>query len=178
MNQKHNLTIDVIARALGVSKTTVSRAISGKGRISEATRAKVQSYITEHHYHPSAAARSLAKNKTYNLALVFPKSFIHLELPSLRQSITAICEEAFLHNYNVMLCLCTYHQSDPLIQALDDRKVDGVILTRTVENDHLVDILTTRGIPFATMGSLPPKNHGSAVVEADHDHVSGCCAFM
>ena len=39
---KHNITIDDIARDLGVSKTTISRAISGKGRISEAMREKVK----------------------------------------------------------------------------------------------------------------------------------------
>ena len=45
MTQKRNITIDDIARDLGVSKTTVSRAISGKGRISENTRVKVMEYI-------------------------------------------------------------------------------------------------------------------------------------
>ena len=40
-----NLTINDIADALGVSKTTVSRAISGKGRIGEETRARVLQYI-------------------------------------------------------------------------------------------------------------------------------------
>ncbi|WP_242870367.1 LacI family DNA-binding transcriptional regulator [Eubacterium ruminantium] len=39
------ITIDDIAEALGVSKTTVSRAVSGKGRISEVTRARVLDYI-------------------------------------------------------------------------------------------------------------------------------------
>ena len=43
--QKQNLTIDDIARELGVSKTTISRAISGKGRIGAETRAKVLDYI-------------------------------------------------------------------------------------------------------------------------------------
>ena len=38
-------TIDDIARELGVSKTTVSRAISGKGRISRETRDRVQTFI-------------------------------------------------------------------------------------------------------------------------------------
>ena len=47
MSQKRNITIDDIARDLGVSKTTISRAISGKGRISEATRAKVMDYIQQ-----------------------------------------------------------------------------------------------------------------------------------
>ena len=69
MTIKPSLTIDDIARELGVSKTTVSRAISGKGRISAATRERVQAYIEEHNYKPNASAKSLAESKTYNLAL-------------------------------------------------------------------------------------------------------------
>lgn len=37
--------IEEIAQALGISKTTVSRALSGKGRVSEETRAKVFAYV-------------------------------------------------------------------------------------------------------------------------------------
>ena len=47
-NENKNNTIADVADALGVSKTTVSRAISGKGRIGEATRERVLSYIREH----------------------------------------------------------------------------------------------------------------------------------
>ena len=49
-NQEENktLTIADIADALGVSKTTVSRAISGKGRIGSDTRERVLKYIDEH----------------------------------------------------------------------------------------------------------------------------------
>ena len=45
--EKKIYTIEDIARELGVSKTTVSRAISGKGRISQATRERVQAFIKE-----------------------------------------------------------------------------------------------------------------------------------
>lgn len=177
MQYKTTLTIDDIARELGVSKTTVSRAISGKGRISEATRERVQSYIKECHYRPNAAAKALAENKTYNLAFVVPRSFISLGLPYVQQSMSAISEEAFLQNYNILLCLSTDDSPAPLLRTLDHRKVDGVILSRTVENDRLVDILVENGIPFATLGTLPPATHGKASVEADHDQVGGCRAF-
>ena len=177
LEQRHNLTIDDISRELGVSKTTVSRAISGKGRISEATRARIREYIALHNYRPSAAAKALAESKTYNLALVLPKSFIHLELPYIRRSLSVICEEAFLQDYNILICLSTDDTPDHLLRTLDNRKVDGVILSRTVENDALVDILLDRGIPFATMGSLPQSLRGKAVVEADHDQIGGCHAF-
>lgn len=176
MTIKQTMTIDDIARDLGVSKTTVSRAISGKGRISAATRERVQAYIEEHNYRPNAAAKGLAESRTYNVALALPKDFVRLDIPFVRQSMSAICEQAFLMNYNVMVCLST-DESSPLIRTLDYRKVDGVILTRTVENDRLVEILSQRGIPFATLGSLPARYQGLAMVEADHDQVGGCCAF-
>lgn len=177
MAQKRNLTIDDIARELGVSKTTISRAISGKGRISEATREKVNAYILEHNYHPSAAAKGLAESKTYNLALVLPKSFVQMDLPHVRQNMYAICEEAFIWDYNILISLSTDAYPESLLRTLDNRKVDGVILSRTVENDALVEVLNQRDIPFATIGSLPPQYKGLATVEADHDHIGGCCAF-
>lgn len=172
-----HITIDDIARDLGVSKTTVSRAISGKGRISAATRDRVLEYIKVCNYRPSAAAKGLAESRTYNLALVLPKSFIQLDLPYIRQIMNAICEEAFTWDYNILVCLSTDAQPESLLRTLDNRKVDGVILSRTVENDRLVDILLDREIPFATIGSLPPGMQGKATVEADHDHVGGCHAF-
>ncbi len=175
--QKQNLTIDDIARELGVSKTTVSRAISGKGRISEATRSKVMEHIQKCNYRPSAAAKGLAESRTYNIGLVLPKSFIQMDLPYTRQSMNAICEEAFIWDYNVLICLSTEEYPESLMRTLDNRKVDGVILSRTVENDALVDLLKNRGIPFATIGSLPPETQGWATVETDHDQIGGCYAF-
>ena len=177
MQKKQNLTIDDIARHLGVSKTTVSRAISGKGRIGATTRARILAYIEQTNYRPSAAAKGLAESKTYNVALVLPRSLFKLDMPFIRKSMTGICEEAFLQDYNILLCLSTDDNPASLLRTLDNRKVDGVILSRTVENDALVDVLVRRDIPFATMGSLPSSGKGKATVEADHDHIGGCCAF-
>ena len=177
MSKKQNLTIDDIARDLGVSKTTISRAISGKGRISEATRARVRAYIEQTNYRPNAAAKGLAESRTYNVALVLPRSLFKLDMPFIRKSMTAICEEAFLQDYNILLCLSTDDNPESLLRTLDNRKVDGVVLSRTVENDALVEILNQREIPFATMGSLPASGKGKATVEADHDQVGGCSAF-
>ncbi len=177
MNKTKNLTIDDIAAQLGVSKTTVSRAISGKGRISNSTRERILAHIERTNYRPSAAAKGLAESKTYNVALVLPRSLFKLDIPFVRKSMTAICEEAFLQDYNILLCLSTDDNPATLLRTLDNRKVDGVILSRTVENDPLVDILFQRDIPFATMGSLPASAKGKATVEADHDQIGGCCAF-
>ncbi len=177
MPQKRKQTIDDIAKALDVSKTTVSRAISGKGRISDTTRKNILKYIEQCNYRPSAAAKGLAESKTYNLALVMPRSFLQLDMPHYRQSMNSICEEAFIFDYNILICLSTDNYPESLMRTLDGRKVDGVILSRTVEHDGLIDILTDREIPFATIGALPTEDHGKAVVEADHDHVGACGVF-
>ena len=137
---KKNLTIDDIARDLGVSKTTVSRAISGKGRISTATRNKVMEYASQFHYRPSAAAKGLAESRTRNLMLVISEN----ATPKMMRS---IWEEAIRQEYNILLCYATKQGKAALIRALDNRKVDGVLLT--VEDNALVDLLTQRQIPFA-----------------------------
>lgn len=176
MAQK-TITIDDIAKDLGVSKTTVSRAISGKGRVGSATREKVMDYVQKCNYRPNATARGLANNRTYNLALVLPKSFIQLDIPFYRHTMNAICEEAFLWDYNIVICLSTELFPESLRRTLDNQKVDGVILSRTVENDGLVDMLRQREIPFSTIGSLPASLRGAATVEADHDQIGGCRTF-
>ena len=177
MTIKPSITIDDIARELGVSKTTVSRAISGKGRISAAIRERVQACIEAHNYKPNASAKSLAESRTYNMALVLPRDFIKLDVPFIRQAMSAIVDEAFEMGYNVMICLETGGESAPLTRTLDYRKVDGVMMTRTVEDDPITEMLIKRDIPFATLGSLPHKYANTAVVEADHDQEGGCCAF-
>ena len=77
--EKKIYTIEDIARELGVSKTTVSRAISGKGRISQATRDRVRAFIKEHDYRPNVVAKGLAQRKTYNIALLMPKDYVATE---------------------------------------------------------------------------------------------------
>ena len=62
--EKKIYTIEDIARELGVSKTTVSRAISGKGRIGKETKERVLAYIEEHDYKPNVIAKGLAQSKT------------------------------------------------------------------------------------------------------------------
>ena len=143
MTKKPKLTINDIAQQLGVSKTTVSRAISGKGRISADTRAKVMDYIESCDYHPNAAAKSLAERRSHNLMLVLPGT----DFPNAQKILTDIWTEATRHGYNILLCFATEDGKAALVQALDDRKIDGVVL---VENsDPLVHLLKRRQIPFA-----------------------------
>src|SRR4051812_9274393 len=68
-----------VAAAAGVSITTVSHALNGKGRLTPATRERVQKLAARMGYQPSALARGLAGGRTGMLALTV--SFVDNPLP-------------------------------------------------------------------------------------------------
>lgn len=168
--QQQPLTISDVAEALNMSKTTVSRAISGKGRISEATRAKVEEFIREHNYRPNAVARGLAQNRTYNIALVVSRQFSNFDLPFVRKSLTAVCEAATQSDYDIIVTIAGGNNTLPLRHLLDKGKVDGVILTSAIEHSPLVELLQERNTPFVVLGTLEDKN----ILQVDNDQIAGC----
>lgn len=165
-----NLTIGDIAQVLGVSKTTVSRAISGKGRIGEQTRKKVLDYIEEHHYSPNVVAKGLAQNKTFNLGLVLPGDYNVVELPFFQKCMLGISRVASARGYDVLLSMVTADNISQLKRAVNNRKIDGVILTRTLADDAPMKYLLENEMPFVAIGSADDDR----VVQIDNDHRSAC----
>lgn len=147
------MTIDDIAEALGVSKTTVSRAISGKGRISESTREKVRAYIREHNYKPNVYAQGLANRCTMNIGVVWPGETAAEDLPFFQKCLLGINKTAAENGYDLILTICKDGEITSLKRIVENRKVDGVILTRTLVEDAPADYLKKAGMPFVSVGS-------------------------
>lgn len=169
---KNDKPIDItqIAQALDVSKTTVSRAISGNGRISAATRQRVLDYVKEHNYTPSMMARGLVMRCSYNISLVISTQFSDFELPFLRKVMRSVYQVAGDSDYDVLLTLVDENETRPVERLLDNRKIDGLILTRTLERDPLIPLLKARKVPFVAIGQ--PED--DQVLSVDHDQVGGC----
>ena len=153
------IDISQMAEDLGVSKTTVSRALSGNGRISEATRARVVQYAKEKNYVPNMLARGLVTKQSYNISLVFSRQFGNLAAPFLRKTVSAVYDIATRNDYDVLMQ-----------RLLVNRKIDGVILARTLERDPLIPMLQKSGIPFVAIGRPADQD----VISVDHDQVGGC----
>lgn len=168
--ENKTLTIADIADALGVSKTTVSRAISGKGRIGSETRERVLKYIDAHNYTPNVIAKSLAQNKTYNLAVVMPGDYELIDLPFFQNCIMGIQEIASSFDYDMLLTVCNNADVTKLERIVHNRKVDGVILLRSFMNDVQVEYLQKKNTPFVVTGSSNYKG----VVQVDNDHRAAC----
>lgn len=168
--EEKNLTINDIAEELGVSKTTVSRAISGKGRIGAETRKKVLAYIEEHNYRPNVIAKGLAQNKTFNLGLVLPGDYNIVELPFFQNCMIGICKMASDADYDVLISMVTAQDISQLERAVINHKIDGVILTRTLTEDAPMKYLKENGVPFVAIGST----NDDTVIQIDNDHRSAC----
>lgn len=165
-----NITITDVAEALGVSKTTVSRAISGKGRIGEETKQRVLAYIEENNYTPNVIAKSLAQSKTYNIGVVMPGNYALMDLPFFQEALLGIQEIAGISEYDILLCISQEDDIYSLERIVSNRKVDGVILLRTFEDDKQIPFLKEKNIPFVATGS----SSVSGVTQVDHDHESAC----
>ncbi len=168
--QGKNKTISDVANELGLSKTTISRAISGKGRIGESTRKRVLDYIQKYNYKPNVIAKGLAQSKTYNIGVVIPDDSNLVELPFFHSCLMGICETAAGLDYDVIVTTVSEGDLSLIQRLIDNRKVDGVILTRTLFHDSAVQYLKTAGIPFVVIGSVEDDE----IIQVDSDHVSAC----
>lgn len=164
------LTIEDIARDLGISKTTVSRAISGKGRIGKDTVERVNAYIEEHNYHPNAIAKSLASSKSYNIAFVMNGDYGNTDLPFFQKCLWGVNGYVAPKGYDVVICIVLNGDISQLKRLVNDRKIDGAVISRTIEGDKSQEFLASRGIPFVTIGSVTDKD----AVQIDNNHEKGC----
>ena len=164
------ITIDDVARALGISKTTVSRAISGKGRVGDDTRLRVLEYIEEHNYRPNLMARALAQQKTYNIGVIWPDDYNAVDLPFFQRCMIGMSEVTSGYGYDIIVSLVSGDDFSGLRRIIDNHKVDGIILTRTLVHDRPARFLKESGIPFVAVGSSDDKD----IISVDNDNYSAC----
>lgn len=168
--EEKKLTIADVAEQLGISKTTVSRAISGKGRVSEETRMRVREYIDRMEYKPNLIAKGLAQSKTFNIAVLLPTDCDLAELPFFQNCMCGICEAAGKRDYDVLTVYSEAGDVRGLERIVSNHKVDGVILSRTLLQDAAAEYLKKRRVPVVAVGSSPDET----LIQVDHDHKSAC----
>ena len=164
------ITIDDVAKALGISKTTVSRAISGKGRVGNDTRAKVLEFIEKHNYRPNVMARALAQQRTFNIGVVWPDDYNAVDLPFFQRCMIGMSEITSSYGYDIVVSLIAGGDLSGLKRIIENHKVDGVILTRTMVNDAPAEFLKESGVPFVAIG----RTDDTDIVTVDNDNFDAC----
>ena len=147
------VTIRDVAREAGVSVTTVSHAMNGKGTLSEATRAKVQETAERLGYQADPLARGLRNSPLGLVGLMLrPLDSLGTYRPDGVDYFTrlsgAVAVECLDRQVSVMLVRdLTLLPRSPLTLTLD-----GYIIDDPIEHDPVIDLLTRLDIPFVSVG--------------------------
>ncbi len=123
------VTIKDIAKQLGISASTVSRALKDHPDISEKTKIKVKALAKELNYKPNAIALSLQSSKSNIIGIIVPQIVHHF----FSTVISGIEEYAGKKGYNVLICQSNESIDKEITntQTLISSRVDGIIVSRT-----------------------------------------------
>ncbi len=144
------VTIKDIAKAAGVSYSTVSRSLTGSPEISEKTRQRILELCREMNYTANTVARSMVMNSTKLLGLIVTD----ISNPFMSELAYYIDGQTRDRGYNIVLCnsLRSLEQERMLFELMISRKVDGVILLPAdSESYHTLEPLLGR-VPTVFVG--------------------------
>src|SRR5690349_2147483 len=147
------MNIREIARRAGVSRSTVSYALSGKRPVSAATARRINDVIAELGYRPNASARALAEGRTRTLGLVIPPASRRLTTAQLG-FVASVVEAAAAHDLDVLLSPSGGDHDRSFERMVTGRRVDGAILMEILLDDPRVTRLESSELPFVTIGHV------------------------
>ena len=149
---------------LGLSVSTISKALNGCPDISEATRNRVVTAAHDLGYHPDAAARNLRRRRSDKIGLMVntPMAYISESLSGLFPGMASALEQS---SANLILYLSAI--KDPLnelVQICRSREVDGIIMFWSADNQAAIDILEEENFPYVFMDRRVEHPNASYVV--------------
>jgi LacI family transcriptional regulator len=148
-------TIKELARKLGVSTATVSRALADHSRISSGTRERIQEAAREAGYVPNRAARALVTGRGYGfVGLVLSDPGYGREHSYLGEFVQGLGQGFSDHGIDLFLAFVSEGQSEMQVirKIVSSRRADGLVLGRTTEADPRIDYLRQNRFPFVTHG--------------------------
>jgi LacI family transcriptional regulator len=172
-NHNRPPTLEQIARAAGVSRSTVSRVVNNEPYVRTEVRERVWEVVDEMGYHPNAAARSLASRRSQILGIVIPRAvnnvFVDPFFPALLQGLSDAASE---RGYHLMLSMLSHPSEEEAFyrRALRSQMLDGLIISSAALDDPLIPRLLKGGFPFVTIGRHPNQPAASYV---DVDNMQG-----
>ena len=154
------VTIKDVAKAAGVSPSTVTRVIQNKSTISDETKKRVRKAMKELNYHPNLNARSLVSSYTQVIGLVLPDdSDVFYQNPFFPSVLRGIAQVASENHYAIQIATGKDEKErlNAISQMVYGKRVDGLIFLYAQENDPLVKLVTEEQFPFLILGkSLSP----------------------
>jgi DNA-binding LacI/PurR family transcriptional regulator len=157
-----------VAAAAGVSVTTVSHALNGKGRLPAETRERVRQVALDLGYRPSRTARNLVGGRTGLLGLTVAQTskvpFVLSDFAYFTQMMSAAATAAIERGYALVLTPPAAGGGWPQVD------LDGAVVVDPIADDPLVGDLRASGTAVVTTGRVVGEDGGPWV---DNDHAAG-----
>ncbi|MFE0325859.1 LacI family DNA-binding transcriptional regulator [Streptomyces sp. NPDC003753] len=160
------MNIGEIARRAGVSRSTVSYALSGKRPVAAGTRRRIEDVINELGYRPNATARALKEGRTRTIGLVVPPAgnrLTHMQL----DFVASVVDAAARVDLDVLLSPSGGDHERSFERLVSESRVDGVILMEIRLVDPRVGRLQEAGLPFVGIGRTA-GDHQMSWIDVDY----------
>jgi LacI family transcriptional regulator len=149
-------TLRDVAKKVGKSITTVSRALHDYDDVSPTTKALVRQVATEIGYRPNTLAQRLQKQTSDTIGLIIPTFGPRFSDPFFSEFLAGIGNTANRLGYDLLVS--THPPGDQELAAYEhvvaSRKVDGFICVRTRRDDSRIEFLSDIDFPFVAFGRV------------------------
>src|SRR5450830_2024104 len=147
------MNLKALADTLGMSKTTVSRALNGYPEVSERTRARVLAAASAAGYQANPAARTLAVGRSNVLGIIYPLLPADLGDPMFLDVVGGMSAALEAAGMNLIIVPVSPANELPTYrQLVRGRRVDGLVVSRTLVDDERIAWLSETGFPFVAQG--------------------------
>ncbi|WP_091229456.1 LacI family DNA-binding transcriptional regulator [Microbacterium sp. 3J1] len=161
-------TIEEVASAAGVSRSTVSRVVNGSTAVSPEALAAVQRAIEELSYVPNRAARSLASKQTHAIALIVPEDTTRFFGDPFFAAIVAGITGALRgSDYLLNLLIASDDPGDKMTSFVRNGGVDGALIVSHHTSDAFIDRVAD-AVPVVWGGRPVRLREGDYVVDVDN----------
>lgn len=156
------ITIREIAKAAGVSMNTVSRAMNGKGDISEETKENIERIAKELNYIPNQFAKNLRSQKSNLIGVIVT----NIANPFYAEIIKVAEGIARDNNYDLMLCNSSEDRilEKKILAMMKSKFVDGILITPVNADTDTLMLLNDTGIPYVIINREPESSEGISYV--------------
>jgi LacI family transcriptional regulator len=170
------MNLERLANLLGMSKTTVSRALNGYPEVNGRTRERVLKAAKENGYQANPMARSLALGRTNVFGIIYPLLPADLGDPMFLDVVAGMSAALEQVNKNLIIAPVSPANEQPSYQQIvRGRRVDGLVVGRTLVRDERIAFLSKAKFPFVA--------HGRTELDApyawfDYDNAAGILMAM
>jgi LacI family transcriptional regulator len=151
-----SINLKELSELLGLSQTTVSRALNGFPEVSDATRDRVERAAEKNNYRPNRRATGLATGKSKTIGHIIPISSQHEVVnPIFAEFIAGAAKTYQKFGYEMLLSVANTDDEEDIYRSmLDKDAVDGVVIQLPRRADTRVELLQNIGIPFIFHGRV------------------------